>query len=165
MGVLVEVDVGVWVGVGVGVLVGVAVREGVGEGVPVGVDVGVLVEVDVSVWVGVGVEEGEGVWVYVGVGVGVFVGVEVSVGVGLAHEFGGDALLRGFGAPAAKSPALSSVSVQPPAARSAAVVLLKFAVGPEPSKLFAALPYPTKSRMSGLGKQSFGSAPQSNSFS
>jgi len=166
---LVEVDVGVPVGVDVGVCVGVAVRVGVGVSVLVGVDVGVPVEVDVGVLVGV--QDGVGVWVCVGVGVlvgvgaGVFVGVEVSVGVGPPHGFRGDALLRGFGAPAVKSPALSSVSVQPPTARSAAVVSLKSAVGPEPSKLFAELPYPTKSRILELGKQLFGSAPQSNSFS
>ena len=137
------------------------------------VDVAVSVEVDAGVSVGVGVKDGDGVgvWVCVGVGVlvgvgaGVFVGVEVSVGVGPPHGFRGDALLRGLGAPAVKSPALSSVSVQPATPRSAAVVSVKFAVGAEPSKLFAELPYPTKSRILELGKQSFSDLPQSNSFS
>src|SRR5438067_4321948 len=57
------------------------------------------------------------------------------------------ALLRGFGAPIAKSALLLFVSVHPPPARSAAVVLAVAAVEPAPSKQFAVVPYPTKSAM------------------
>lgn len=39
--------------------------------------------------------------------------------------FNGEAVLRGFGEPVLKSAALLSVSVQPFAARNAAIVLLK----------------------------------------
>jgi hypothetical protein len=48
------------------------------------------------------------------------------------------AVLRGAGAPAAKSPELLSVSVQPFEARRAAVVLESVAAGALPSKQFAA---------------------------
>src|SRR5690349_8901873 len=54
-------------------------------------------------------------------------------------------LLRGVGAPVAKSPWLLFVSVQPLLARIAAVVFERFAVGPAPSKQFAESPNPTKS--------------------
>jgi hypothetical protein len=47
---------------------------------------------------------------------------------------------RGFGAPMTKSAALLSVSVAPSPLRRAAVVLLVAAVGPAPSKQFAAGP-------------------------
>jgi hypothetical protein len=46
------------------------------------------------------------------------------------HRFNGEAVLRGAGAPAVKSAALLSVSVQPPASRKAAVVLLKVGAAP-----------------------------------
>ena len=51
------------------------------------------------------------------------------------------ALLRGAGASLAKSAALLSLSVQPSAARSAAVLLVSVGeVGPAPSKLVASAP-------------------------
>ena len=53
------------------------------------------------------------------------------------------AVLRGLGAPVAKSDALLSVSVQPPAARRAAVVFVRPAAT-LPSKQLA-VPYPRKS--------------------
>lgn len=49
-------------------------------------------------------------------------------------------LLRGLGAPVAKSVALLFVSVQPFAARRTEVVLLGAEVGPVPSKQFAPEP-------------------------
>src|SRR5436190_20652853 len=49
-------------------------------------------------------------------------------------------LLRGFGAPTAKSAELLSVSVQPPLARSTAVVLAGAGAGALPSKQFAVAP-------------------------
>ena len=52
----------------------------------------------------------------------------------------GEEVLRGLGASAAKSVALLSVSVQPFAPRSTAVVLLGAGVGAEPSKQFAVVP-------------------------
>ncbi|MGH8598997.1 MAG: hypothetical protein ACREXT_20305, partial [Gammaproteobacteria bacterium] len=55
------------------------------------------------------------------------------------------ALLRGVGAPDAKSVALLSVSVQPLLPRRTAVVLLGAGVGPAPSKQFAVTPNPAKS--------------------
>src|SRR5262245_1725470 len=64
--------------------------------------------------------------------------VAVTVGAG-------SALGRGVGAPALKSAVLSLVSVAPPPARSAAVVLLSVGAAPDPSKQVAAVPYPTKS--------------------
>ena len=75
---------------------------------------------------GAGVSVGAGVGVSVGAGVrvGVGVGVEVGVGVDAWQLFNGEPLLRGFGAPSAKSRALLSVSMQPPPARKSAVVLL-----------------------------------------
>lgn len=54
-------------------------------------------------------------------------GVEMGVGVevgGAEHATIGELVLRGFGAPVAKSVELLSLSVQPPAARKSAVVLL-----------------------------------------
>ena len=62
-----------------------------------------------------------------------------------AHEFVGDEVLRGFGVPTVKSDALLSVSVQPFEPLSAAIVLLGDGVGPDPSKQFVPVPYPTKS--------------------
>src|SRR6266540_18119 len=50
---------------------------------------------------------------------------------------GAVAVLRGPGAPAEKSAALSSVSVQPPALRATAAVLLPAGAGPVPSKKLA----------------------------
>jgi hypothetical protein len=123
------------VAVGVGVLVGVLVE------VRVGVFVGVLVGVRVGVFVGVFV--GVAVWV------GVPVKVEVAVEVGVKVEVGGephtlkvDDVLRGFGAPVAKSVELLSVSVQPPPARRIAFVLLGAGAG-DVSEQFAVPPYPT----------------------
>ena len=58
-----------------------------------------------------------------------------------------EAVWRGFGAPAVKSRAFWSVSVQPLLFLSTAFVLLGADVGPEPSKQFAVDPYPTKSWM------------------
>jgi hypothetical protein len=46
----------------------------------------------------------------------------------------------GLGGPRAKSAMLLRVSVQPPAARRSAFVLLGAAAGPEPRKQFAVLP-------------------------
>jgi len=62
--------------------------------------------------------------------------VEATCGP-VAHGASGDDVLRGAGAPAAKSAALLSVSVQPPSARKAAVVLLSVGAAPLPSKKFA----------------------------
>ena len=58
-----------------------------------------------------------------------------------------EAVWRGFGAPAVKSRAFWSVSVQPLLFLSTAFVLLGAGVGPEPSKQFGVDPYPTKSWM------------------
>src|SRR5690348_3157308 len=55
------------------------------------------------------------------------------------------AVLRGLGAPTAKSVLLLSVSVAPAALRKAAVVLESVAVGPVPSKQFVPVPYPARS--------------------
>ena len=107
---------------------------------------GVLVGTKVSVAVGAGVsvntEVGKGVCVSVGIGVSVavLVGRGVLLGVGV---LGG--VLRGFGALTVKSALLLFVSVAPFPFRSAAVVLLKVAVGPLPSKQLAAAPNPTRS--------------------
>ena len=57
----------------------------------------------------------------------------------------GEEVLRGFTAPAVKSAALLSVSVQPPLLRMVAVVLEGAAAGPEPSKQLAFVAKPTKS--------------------
>src|SRR6266542_1226131 len=54
--------------------------------------------------------------------------------------FTGELVLRGKGADARKSAALSLVSVQPPALRQSAVVLLGAAARPEPSKQLAVVP-------------------------
>jgi hypothetical protein len=53
------------------------------------------------------------------------------------HKFVGDAVLRGLGAPVAKSLPFWSVSVQPLSARRAAVVLVKAGVAALPSKQLA----------------------------
>ena len=53
---------------------------------------------------------------------------------------GSAVLLRGFGDPTLKSVAWLSVSVQPWLFLSAAVVLLRVAVGPLPSKQFVPVP-------------------------
>ena len=53
---------------------------------------------------------------------------------------GSKPLLRGFGAPAAKSAALLSVSVAPSSARRAAVVFDRPGAGAAPSKLLAVVP-------------------------
>ncbi len=50
-----------------------------------------------------------------------------------APGFSGLAVLRGFGGPALKSAALSSVSTQPSPLRRAAVVFDRVGAGPEPS--------------------------------
>ena len=71
--------------------------------------------------------------------------------MGLPQLFAGEWLLRGVGEPTRKSPALLSVSVQPPSFRSAAVVFAIVAVGPLPSKQVMALPYPTKSTICEFG--------------
>jgi hypothetical protein len=49
-------------------------------------------------------------------------------------------LLRGFGAPVEKSAASLSLSVHPAAARNAAVVFVRVAVGPVPSKQLVPVP-------------------------
>src|SRR6266550_3197553 len=54
-----------------------------------------------------------------------------------AHGCAAEAEFRGTGVPAAKSVALSPVSVQPSSARSAAAVLESPAAEPEPSKSLA----------------------------
>jgi hypothetical protein len=54
-----------------------------------------------------------------------------------AHEFTGEAELRGAGVAAVKSVALSPVSVQPSFVRTAAVVLESAAAEPAPSKSLA----------------------------
>src|SRR5262245_65136142 len=73
------------------------------------------------------------------------------------HGASGAAVLRGVGAPFAKSAPFWSVSVHPPARRSAAVVLERLGVvGPAPSNAEAAVPKPTKSRTAGFARQSAG---------
>ena len=52
----------------------------------------------------------------------------------------GELVLRGKGAETRKSAALSFVSVQPPALRKSAVVLLGAGARPEPSKQLAVVP-------------------------
>jgi hypothetical protein len=59
---------------------------------------------------------------------------------GSPHTAAGLALLRGIGAPPAKSAPLLSVSVQPASPRSNAMVLDGAAAGPAPSTQLAALP-------------------------
>jgi len=61
-----------------------------------------------------------------------------------------DCVLRGLGAPAAKSVELLSVSVAPSATRSTAVVFDGAGVGPVPSKQFAVAPKPAKSTSDGV---------------
>src|SRR5207302_9271470 len=58
-------------------------------------------------------------------------------GVETLHATGGDVVLRGAGEEAVKSATLLSVSVQPPSARKAAVVLESAGAGVAPSKKFA----------------------------
>src|SRR5215218_2858702 len=60
-----------------------------------------------------------------------------TTGWPVGQGLGGEAALRGLGAAAAKSAVFWSVSVQPPAPRTAAVVLLGGGVGPVPSKKLA----------------------------
>jgi len=67
-------------------------------------------------------------------------------GGGAAQTFNGEELFRGEGVPAAKSAALLLVSVHPPFARNAAVVLDREGAAPAPSKK-SAIPYPTRSRI------------------
>jgi hypothetical protein len=55
------------------------------------------------------------------------------------------AVLRGVGAPVLKSALLTSVSVQPPLARSTASEFDGAGVGPLPSKALAVVPKPTRS--------------------
>ena len=69
----------------------------------------------------------------------------VSASGGSGGSGGSAPLLRGFGAPTAKSAPLLLVSMLPSPPRSAAVVLLSVPVGALPSKQLAALPKPTKS--------------------
>src|SRR5205085_2240488 len=61
--------------------------------------------------------------------------------------FRGEAVLRGLGAPVAKSDAFWSVSVQPPLARRSDVVLLGAGAAPTPSKQLAVPPKPILSRI------------------
>ena len=96
---------------------------------------------------GVGVAVGVAVAVAVGVGPGlpvaVAVGVAVGVGVGVdPPEHGGTvvAVLRGLGAPAAKSDPLLSVSTHPFDALRSAFVLLGAGAGALPSKQLAVVP-------------------------
>src|SRR6478672_1872627 len=87
------------------------------------------------------------------VGVGVLVGVFVTSGVGVGVKVPTPQtlpfeLLRGLGAPLEKSLALLSVSIQPSAARRAAVVFDKVAAGfvsEQLAVLPVVLPYPMKS--------------------
>ncbi|HEY3138799.1 MAG TPA: hypothetical protein VGL29_22440, partial [Blastocatellia bacterium] len=72
-------------------------------------------------------------------------GQSVVIGALLLQTFAGEELFRGLGDPALKSDELLSVSVQPFAFLSTALVLLGAGVGPEPSKQFAPLPNPTRS--------------------
>jgi hypothetical protein len=60
-----------------------------------------------------------------------------TTGWPVGQGLGGVAVVRGIGAAAAKSAPFWSVSVQPPAPRVAAVVLLGAGVGPAPSKKLA----------------------------
>ena len=64
-----------------------------------------------------------------------------------------EAEFRGLGVPAAKSPELLSVSVQPPADRSTDVELLGAGVGAAPSKQLAVVPKPTKSATPMVGQE------------
>src|SRR5690349_1622085 len=106
------------------------------------VAVGVLVEVPVAVGVFVGVP------VLVAVAVLVGVPVSVSVAVSVTQKFEAEPLFRGLGAPAAKSLALLSLSVQLLPVLRAAVEAFSVDAAPVPSKQFAPetpVPYPTKS--------------------
>ncbi|MDQ3929524.1 MAG: hypothetical protein M3328_10310 [Chloroflexota bacterium] len=96
----------------------------------------------VSVGVFVGTE------VLVGVLVGVLVLVLVLVGVEIGattQGFNVEVELRALGVVAVKSFSLLSVSVQPPAARTSAVVTLGAGPRPPPSQQLAVVPYPMKS--------------------
>src|SRR6266545_4057671 len=65
----------------------------------------------------------------------------VRLGSALARQLlAGAPLLRGSGTKTRKSAALSFVSVQPPALRRSAVVLLGAGARPEPSKQLAVVP-------------------------
>src|SRR5439155_16725050 len=85
----------------------------------------------------VGVLVGVIVGVLVGVFVGVLVGVIAGVLVGAAQGLVGEALSRGAGTTALKSAELLSVSVHPPPARIAAVVVVS-AGAVQPSEQLAA---------------------------
>src|SRR3954452_3837472 len=78
------------------------------------------------------------------------VGVKVPATAKPLQSCDGEPVLRGFGAPVAKSEAFWFESVQPPAARRTALVLLGAGVGPVPSKQFAVDAQPTKSAMFAL---------------
>ena len=67
------------------------------------------------------------------------------MGVVPLQSYGAVELLRGVGAPVAKSAALLSVSVQPPPPRKIVRVFEGAGAGPLPSYAFAPDPYPTKS--------------------
>lgn len=136
---LAGVGVGDGVGVGVGDGEGAGVGEGVGEGLGVGAGVGDGVGVGVTIGEGVG----EGVGPGEGVGVGEGAGVGVGVGV-VTQELKGEAALRGFGVPGAKSVELLPASVQPSPARRIAFVL-EGAGAAAPSKQSAFGPKPTRS--------------------
>src|SRR5207248_3141662 len=73
------------------------------------------------------------------------VGLNVPTTAKPLQSWVGEAVLRGFGAPVAKSEAFWFESVQPPAARRTALVLLGAGVGPVPSKQLAVEPKPTRS--------------------
>ena len=107
-------------------IVGIGVGDGDGEGLGEGLGDGL--------GDGLGLGDGDGL------GLGDGEGLGLGVGLGELQSLSGEPVLRGFGLPVAKSAALLSVSVQPPRARRAAVVLLGPAVGPAPSKQFAVLP-------------------------
>ena len=68
---------------------------------------------------------------------GTGVGVGVGVGVGALQSLSAEPLLRGFGDGAVKSAPLSFVSEQPLLFRRAALVLLRTAIAPLPSKQMA----------------------------
>ncbi len=67
-------------------------------------------------------------------------GLAAPAPVGPPHRWIAVAVFRGFGAPVAKSAALTSVSTQPASARRSAVVLLGAGAGPLPSKQLAVAP-------------------------
>src|SRR3954469_23850618 len=75
-------------------------------------------------------------------------GLDDPMPVGAVDAFA--CVLRGFGAAAAKSVELLSVSAAPPAPRRTAVVFDGAGVGAGPSKQFAVVPKPTKSTSDGV---------------